>query len=134
MKSIKMTPEEKKARKAEYDRAYRARKKSGIVARPEVEEIEEVKEAEEELPTSRSETPESPEGVAKKIKESFERTFDFPIRLYWNRKMERKNSSCAKAGTPLVFEEFKKEGELVSYRVRRGKRNFFTTSEEMGRK
>lgn len=134
MKKIKMTPEEKKARKAEYDRAYRARKKSGIVARPEVEELESVKEEEVEETMPRSATPESSKSAAKKIKESFERTFDFPVRLYWNRKMERENSSCAKAGTPLVFEEIKKEGELISYRVRRGKRNFFTTSEEMGRK
>ena len=64
--------------------------------------------------------------------DSFTKKFDHPVRAYWNRRFEKKNSSCVKAGTSLEFEQInvRKDG-VVEYRVRRGKRNFFTTSNDM---
>lgn len=93
------------------DAAYRARKKAG-----------ELKvEVEEKVSAS------DPEVVVEK----FEKSFGFPVRLFWNRRLEPKNSSCAKAGTVLSFEQITKVGGRVIYRVRRGKRNFFTSSREL---
>jgi hypothetical protein len=65
------------------------------------------------------------------VVERFSKAFGFPVRLYWNRRLEGKNSSCAKAGTLLEFEQITKVGGRVIYRVRRGKRNFFTSSREI---
>ena len=61
------------------------------------------------------------------------KTFDFPVRLFWNRRFEAKNSSCAKAGVELNFEEISKAGSEITYRVRRGKRNFFANSIELAK-
>lgn len=61
----------------------------------------------------------------------FTRSFGFPVRLFWNKRLERKNSSCAKAGTKLDFEQVSNKGGKVIYRVRRGKRNFFTSDKEL---
>ena len=63
--------------------------------------------------------------------EKFTKRFGFPIRLFWNKRLERENSSCAKAGTTLEFEQISKKGGRVIYRVRRGKRNFFTSDKEL---
>jgi hypothetical protein len=135
MKNSKLTPEQKKANKAASDKAYRERKKAeAIVARPaEVAELEapEVMEApveapaEIEIPVIEAVSAPAPK-VEKAPKEVVEviavvRTFEVPVRLFWNRRFEEKNSSCAKPGTELSFEAIG-EGE---YRVRRGKRNFF---------
>ena len=65
------------------------------------------------------------------VVERFSQAFGFPVRLYWNRRLEPKNSSCAKAGTLLEFEQITKVGGKIIYRVRRGKRNFFTSSREI---
>lgn len=92
------------------DAAYRARKKA----------------AESKPETSDTSTTNPDEVV-----ENFEKTFGFPVRLFWNKKLERKSSSCAKAGTALSFEQITKAGDCVLYRVRRGKRNFFTTNKEL---
>jgi hypothetical protein len=132
MKKSILSEEEKRARKAASDKAYRERKKAGIVARPAVEE-----EVKEKAPKAKKAAPKkaavkNPAKEAKQIEATFERTFDFPVRLYWNMRMEKENSSCAKAGTPLSFEEIKEEDQVVAYRVRRGKRNFFTTPKELG--
>jgi len=89
------------------DAAYRARKKAG--------------------PTEPKASTSDPEVVVEK----FTKAFGFPVRLYWNRRLEGKNSSCAKAGTILEFEQITKVGGRVIYRVRRGKRNFFTSSREI---
>lgn len=122
MKNSVMTAEEKKAKKAAYDKAYRERKKAGIVGRSaEVapEPVKAKKAKKEEKPTAES------------VAESFTQTFGFPVRLYWNQRIEEVNSSCAKPGTELTFEEMGKKGKATLYRVRRGKRNFFTTSKEL---
>ena len=65
------------------------------------------------------------------IVERFTKAFGFPVRLYWSRRLEPQNSSCAKAGTVLVFEQITRVSGRVIYRVRRGKRNFFTSSKEI---
>lgn len=128
MKNSVLTPEEKKARKSAYDKKYRSLEKSGIVARPTVEDAPEAKVAKPKKEDAvKKEAAVKPE----KVEATFERTFDFPVRLYWNMRMDRKSSSCAKAGTPLNFEEIIEKDEVVAYRVRRGKRNFFTTPMEL---
>jgi len=65
------------------------------------------------------------------VVEYFTQSFGFPVRLYWNLRLESENSSCAKAGTELSFETISMKGKQTIYRVRRGKRNFFTTSREL---
>lgn len=133
MKKSILTPEEKKAKKAAYEKARRERKKAGIMARPDegAAEVTETAKPKAEKATKKTATKKTEAAKAKEVSEAFEETFDFPVRLYWNMRMERESSSCAKAGTPLSFEEIKEEGKVVAYRVRRGKRNFFTTPAEI---
>jgi hypothetical protein len=76
------------------DAAYRARKKASTVV------------------TETSTT--DPDEVIEK----FTKRFGFPVRLFWNKRLERENSSCAKAGTTLEFEQISKKGGRVIYRVR----------------
>jgi hypothetical protein len=123
MKNSVMTEAEKKAKKAAYDKAYRERKKAGLVGRPaEVEAPAAPVKAVKEVPT------------AEQVEGTFTETFGFPVRLYWNQRYEEVNSSCAKPGTELTFEPIGKKGKTVTYRVRRGKRNFFTTSKDLVQK
>jgi hypothetical protein len=103
---------EQKAKKAAYDKAYRERKKASA-ATPTLEPVE----------GSRTD----PDVVVA----TFTKKFGFPVRLYWNRRLEPVNSSCAKAGTTLSFEQITNRGGRVIYRVRRGKRNFFTSDSEI---
>ena len=100
---------EQKAKKAAYDKAYRERKKAAS--------------AEEATMGSRTD----PDVVVA----TFTKKFGFPVRLFWNRRLEPVNSSCAKAGTTLSFEQITNRGGRVIYRVRRGKRNFFTSDSEI---
>lgn len=106
-----MTPEQK-AKKAAYDKAYRERKKTSADT-PTLE------------PVKGSRT--DPDVVVA----TFTKTFGFPVRLFWNRRLEAVNSSCAKAGTKLNFEQITNRGGRVIYRVRRGKRNFYTSDSEI---
>jgi hypothetical protein len=108
----KQLSDEQKAKKAAYDKAYRERKKAAgaIVA------LE---------PVGGSRT--DPEVVVA----TFTKKFGFPVRLFWNRRLEAVNSSCAKAGTQLSFEQITNRGGRVIYRVRRGKRNFYTSDSEL---
>ncbi len=91
--------------------------------------IKEVKEVETKANTTELTSKEIPVEINPT---TFTKSFDHPIRTYWNRRFERENSSCAKPGTPLEFEQInvRKDG-VIEYRVRRGKRNFFTTSYDM---
>jgi hypothetical protein len=124
MKNSIMSESEKKAKKAAYDKAYRERKKAGLVARP-IEAVEEP--AKKEKPAkAKKEVP-----TAEQVEGTFTKTFGFPVRLYWNQRIEEVNSSCAKPGTELTFEEMGTKGKATLYRVRRGKRNFFTTSTDL---
>ncbi len=127
MKKSVLTPAEKKARKAAADKAYRERKKAGLVGRS-----AEVAEAPKAKAKAKATKP-AKEKVSKEqeVVNSFTQTFGFPVRLYWNQRIEEVNSSCAKPGTELTFEEMGKKGKQTLYRVRRGKRNFFTTSNEL---
>ena len=129
-KSI-LTAEEKKARKAASDKAYRERKKSGIVARPAETDEAPVKAAKVVKVVKPKEVKVKEATTEKEVIASFTQTFGFPVRLFWNQRIEDENSSCAKPGTELTFEEMGKKDEDTLYRVRRGKRNFFTTAKEL---
>jgi len=125
-----LTAAEKKARKAASDKAYRERKKAGLVGRS--AEVAEAPKAKAKVKVVKP-LKEAKEKVSKEqeVVNSFTQTFGFPVRLYWNQRIEEVNSSCAKPGTELTFEEMGKKGKQTLYRVRRGKRNFFTTSGEL---
>lgn len=129
-KSI-LTAEEKKARKAASDKAYRERKKLGIVGRPAEADEAPVKAAKVVKVVKPKEVKVKEAATEKEVIASFTQTFGFPVRLFWNQRIEDENSSCAKPGTELTFEEMGKKNEETLYRVRRGKRNFFTTAKEL---
>lgn len=127
-----MTEAEKKAKKAEADKRYREKKKAEKLAAmanstdaPVVKEVKAKAPKEAKAPKTSSKT------QPKEVVEKFTKTFGFPVRLYWNLRLEKENSSCAKAGTELEFEQINEDGEKKIYRVRRGKRNFFTSSEDL---
>jgi len=62
----------------------------------------------------------------------FEKSFDYPVRLYKNLKMEKTNSYCAAAGAMLSFVKIKNENNQIVFRVKRtGRRTFYTTSNEL---
>lgn len=117
---------EQKAKKAAYDKAYRERKKAEKLAA-------EVKKDTPEVITVESKK-DSPTIKEKKVLETFTKTFGFPVRLYWNRKIEEPNSSCARPNTELTFEKIGEVKGEALYRVRRGKRNFFTVNSELAEK
>jgi hypothetical protein len=125
MKKSAQAEAERKAKKAAYDKAYRERKKMGIVAR----QVEKTKEASKPKKEKKAKEVSAP--TEESVANAFTQTFGFPVRLYWNQRIEDQNSSCAKPGTELTFEEMGKKGKETLYRVRRGKRNFFTTSKEL---
>ena len=103
MKNSILTPEEKKAKKAEYNKAYAAKKRA--------------EKAKQEVCQDWMNL------------DKFEMAFDHKVRLYKNLKLEKTNSYCASPGTPLVFEKIKDENNQIVFRVRRtGRRTFFTTS------
>ena len=126
-----------KAKKAAYDKARREAKKSGNMAGRPVQEIpvkSQAKKTEKVVRTQTGDAPKVQKVVTEKTVKSektpavvVSKTFDKPVRLFWNRRFEEKNSSCAKPGVELNFEEI----ENGEYRVRRGKRNFFTNTEEL---
>ena len=120
-----MTEAEKKAKKAAYDREYRARKKAEKLA------AEEAAKSKPEVVAIKKEKPTKKE---KKVVETFTETFGFPVRLYWNRSIEEENSSCARPNTELTFEKIGEVKGEDLYRVRRGKRNFFTVKSELAEK
>lgn len=138
MKNSKKTEAQKKATKAAYDKAYRERKRAQmLVGRPVEEEvIEEVTEEVIESVANEIEVIETPPAKNEVITEfppsNFDGKFDYPIRTYWNLKLEKSNSSCAKAGTELTFEFISQDEDgVILYRIRRGKRHFYTSSEDL---
>jgi hypothetical protein len=101
-KSI-LTPEEKKAKKAAYNKAYAAKKKQEKLKQVDWMNLD-----------------------------KFEMSFEHKVRLYKNLKLEKTNSYCASPNTTLTFEKIKSEGNQIIFRVRRiGRRTFFTTSEHL---
>ena len=116
------------------DKAYRLRKKAELVAARPVEiEAVSIKAKKENIPVVETPKDETPKVEKVKIKKSpvtvVTIKIDRPLRLFWNRRFEEKNSSCAKVGTELTLETIS-EG---IYRIRRGKRNFFTNKEELAK-
>ena len=104
MKTSILTPEEKKAKKAAYNKAYAQKKKA-----------EKKAETQEWMSLDK-----------------FEMSFEHKVRLYKNLKLEKTNSYCASPGTTLVFEKIKEEDNKIVFRVRRtGRRTFFTTSDQL---
>ena len=132
-----LSPEQRKANKAASDKAYRERKKAEAIAArvqeaPAMEEeviVVPTAEAEPSIIEAALEAIELPEGEVPAIT----RTIENPVRLFWNRRFENVNSSCAKPGSVLSFEEISREDDNVIYRVRRGKRNFFANSIELAK-
>ena len=103
MKTTTLTLEEKKAKKAAYNKAYAQKKKA-----------------------------EQAKQVDWMNLDKFEMSFEHKVRLYRNLKLEKTNSYCATPGTPLVFEKIKEEDNKIVFRVRRtGRRTFFTTSDQL---
>ena len=102
-----MTAEDKKAKKAAYDKAYRDRKKA-----------------------------EAAKEFNWKGLEKFKHAFDHKIRLYKNLKLDPANSYLASPKALLKFEVIKNENNNTTvFRVRRtGRRTFFTTSLELAAK
>ena len=101
---MKTLTAEQKAKKAAYDKAYRAKKK----AQTQMEAFK--------IPSE----------------DKFEKSFDYPVRLYKNLKMEKTNSYCAAAGAMLSFVKIKNENNQIVFRVKRtGRRTFYTTSNEL---
>ena len=99
MKKAILTSEEKKAKKAAYNKAYAAKKKEKETCQDWMK------------------------------LDKFEKSFEHKVRLYKNLKLEKTNSYCASPGTNLVFEKIKTEDNKIVFRVRRtGRRTFFTTS------
>ena len=100
MKNAILTPEEKKAKKIAYNKAYAAKKKAEKLRTQDWMNMD-----------------------------KFEMSFTHKVRLYRNLKLEKTNSYCATPGTTLVFEKIKNEDNTTVFRVRRtGRRTFFTTS------
>ena len=100
MKNTILTPEEKKAKKTAYNKAYAAKKKAEKLRTQDWMNMD-----------------------------KFEMSFEHKVRLYRNLKLEKTNSYCATPGTTLVFEKIKNEDNTIVFRVRRtGRRTFFTTS------
>jgi phosphoserine phosphatase len=100
MKNAILTPEEKKAKKIAYNKAYAAKKKAEKLRTQDWMNLD-----------------------------KFEMSFEHKVRLYRNLKLEKTNSYCATPGTTLVFEKIKNEDNTIVFRVRRtGRRTFFTTS------
>ena len=103
MKNTILTPEEKKAKKAAYNKAYAAKKKAEKMKQVDWMNLD-----------------------------KFEMSFEHKVRLYKNLKLEKTNSYCASPGSPLKFEKIKSEGNKIVFRVRRtGRRTFFTTSDQL---
>ena len=103
MKTSILTPEEKKAKKAAYNKAYAQKKKTEKLKSQDWLSLD-----------------------------KFEMSFEHKVRLYRNLKLEKTNSYCASPGTTLVFEKIKEEDNKIIFRVRRtGRRTFFTTSNQL---
>jgi hypothetical protein len=85
-KRIPLTPEEKKARKAAAAKALREKRKAEKAKQFKWENLQ-----------------------------KFEHAFDHKIRLYKNLKLEKTNSYCASAGSPLKFEVIKNENNITVF-------------------
>ena len=126
MKNSILTPEEKKARKAAYDKAYRDRKKASLVAEPEQVTTPEVV-AVVEFPEAKSKQKKIVVAKVKKEKNIITKVISAPVRLFHSLKMIKEKSYCAAAGRELNFEQI---DEKV-FRVKKGKRIYYASAEEV---
>jgi hypothetical protein len=125
MKNRKTTGTVKNEKKSVVTKSYNQTSKAKkVMGRPEVMEAPAPVKTQKTVTSKKAEVE-----ILNFPASNFSSKFDHPVRTYWNLKLEKKNSSCAKAGTPLEFEFINqnKKGTIV-YRIRRGKRSFFTTS------
>jgi hypothetical protein len=125
----------KKEKKAAYDKAYREKKKAEKItaAKTDVKKkATPIKAKPEVVATKKKATIKSEKET--KVIETFTKEFGFPVRLYWNRNIDQENSSCARPNTELTFEKIGEVKGEDLYRVRRGKRNFFTVKSELSEK
>jgi tRNA U34 5-carboxymethylaminomethyl modifying GTPase MnmE/TrmE len=129
MKNSILTPEEKKARKAAYDKAYRERKKAAeaLVQEPK-ETIPEVV-AVVEFPEPKGKTKKEKIVVdkIKKEKNIITKIITSPVRLFHSLKMVKEKSYCAKVGRELNFEQIDEK----IFRVKKGKRIYYATADEV---
>lgn len=126
MKNSILTPEEKKAKKAAYDKAYRDRKKAALVAEPEIVTTPEVV-AIVEFPEAKSKQKKIVVAKVKKEKNIITKVISAPVRLFHSLKMIKEKSYCAQAGRELNFEQI---DEKV-FRVKKGKRIYYASAEEV---
>ena len=96
---------EQKEKKAAYNKAYAAKKKTENVNQ------------------------QTPDWITL---DKFEKSFLHKVRLFRNLKLETTNSYCASPGTVLKFTKIKNEDNKIVFRVHRnGRRTFFTTCENL---
>ena len=125
MKNTILTPEEKKAKKAAYDKAYRESKKAALVQEPEVTKPAVV--AVVEFPEAKSKQKKILVAKIKKEKNIITKIISAPVRLFHSLKMVKEKSYCAQVGRELNFEQI---DEKV-YRVKKGKRIYYATADEV---
>jgi len=125
MKNTILTPEEKKAKKAAYDKAYRESKKAALVQEPEVTKPEVV--AVVEFPEAKSKQKKILVAKIKKEKNIITKIISAPVRLFHSLKMNKEKSYCAQVGRELNFEQI---DEKV-FRVKKGKRIYYASADEV---
>jgi len=125
MKNTILTPEEKKAKKAAYDKAYRESKKAALVQEPEVTKPEVV--AVVEFPEAKSKQKKIVVAKLKKEKNIITKIISAPVRLFHSLKMNKEKSYCAQVGRELNFEQI---DEKV-FRVKKGKRIYYASADEV---
>lgn len=140
-----LTEKEKKAKKAAYDKERRLKMKAcKVICAPPKKSDPIIKRKTSTPPVViKSQEPREETPVIKEVTEPIKKKstpkntnsqtlkFEQPIRLFWNQRFEMKNSSCVKPNTELNFEVITSDAKGVIYRIRRGKRNFFTNTKEL---
>jgi hypothetical protein len=126
MKNSILTQEEKKARKAAYDKAYRESKKAALSQEPEVITKPEVV-AVVEFPEAKSKQKKIVVAKLKKEKHIITKIISAPVRLFHSLKMNKEKSYCAQVGRELNFEQI---DEKV-FRVKKGKRIYYASADEV---
>jgi hypothetical protein len=126
MKNSNLTPEEKKAKKAAYDKAYRESKKASLAQEQEVETIPEIV-AIVEFPEAKSKQKKIVVAKLKKEKNIITKIISAPVRLFHSLKMNKEKSYCAAVGRELNFEQI---DEKV-FRVKKGKRIYYASADEV---
>jgi hypothetical protein len=127
MKNSILTPEEKKAKKAAYDKAYRESKKAALALAQEPKETTPEVVAVVEFPEAKSKQKKIVVAKIKKEKNIITKIISAPVRLFHSLKMVKEKSYCAQAGRELNFEQI---DEKV-FRVKKGKRIYYASADEV---